>query len=102
MSTGRYMVGATMVLADRHGPYQFRRRDAAGQWVEVPCICDPAHNLVCAFHSHQETSPVVYQDDRRGYWGYRRPSGSAWFAGIQRCENSAGYGPPAPVVAVMT
>jgi hypothetical protein len=46
------MVGATMVLADRQGPYQFWRRDAAG-WVEVPCVCDPDYNLVC--RCHEET-----------------------------------------------
>jgi hypothetical protein len=46
----KYMVGATVVLADRHGPYQFWRQDGAEQWVEVPCVCDPAHNLVCRYH----------------------------------------------------
>jgi hypothetical protein len=53
------MVGATMVLADRQGPYQFWRRDAAG-WVEVPCVCDPDYNLVCRYH--EETH-------RRGNYG---------------------------------
>jgi hypothetical protein len=49
MSTRQYMIGVTMVLADRHGPYQFWRRDGAG-WVQVECVYDPVHNLVCKFH----------------------------------------------------
>jgi len=55
------MVGATMVLADTHGPYQFWRRDGAGQWVEVPCVCDERYGLVCAFHQQNH--------HRRGNYG---------------------------------
>jgi hypothetical protein len=46
----KYMAGATVVLADQHGPYQFWRRDAAGQWVEVSCVCDERYGLVCRHH----------------------------------------------------
>jgi hypothetical protein len=59
----REYVGRTLVNSDRHGPYQFWRGGA-----EVGCVCDPDSGPVCAFHSHQETPPVVYQDDRCGYW----------------------------------
>jgi hypothetical protein len=60
VSTRKYMVGRTTVFADRQGPYQFWRQDGAGQWVEVPCVCDPDYNLVCRYH--EETH-------RRGNYG---------------------------------
>ena len=59
----REYVGRRLVYSDRHGPYQFWRGGA-----EVGCVCDPDSGLVYAFHSHQETPPVVYQDDHSGYW----------------------------------
>jgi hypothetical protein len=60
VNTCEYMVGATMVLADRQGPYEFCRRDA-GQWVQVPCVCDRVH-LVCAYHAARGNyDPAVWE-----------------------------------------
>ena len=59
-TTRRYMVGATVVLADRQGPFQFWRRDAAGQWVQVECVCDERYGLTCAYHE---------RDHRPGNYG---------------------------------
>jgi hypothetical protein len=42
----QYMIGATVVFADKFGPYKFMRHGE-----EVTCICDPAHNLVCEHHA---------------------------------------------------
>ena len=52
MSARKYMVGGTVVYADKHGPYRFER---AG--VQVPCVCDERYGLICAYHE---------RDHRRG------------------------------------
>lgn len=55
LDSRRCMVGATMVYADRHGPYQFWQAGA-----EVPCICDG--KLACKFHADRGTyDPAVWE-----------------------------------------